>query len=87
MTNPMSSVSFRIDSDVKYQAERLFSRLGLTMTTAFNIFLRQSIREGGLPFPITTTTPTPEAMVAMLEAEKIARSPSARRYGAEAYAS
>ncbi len=85
MTNPMSSVSFRIDSDVKYQAERLFSRLGLTMTTAFNIFLRQSIREGGLPFPITTT-PAPEAMVAMLEAEKIARSPSTRRYGTESFA-
>ena len=42
----ISNVSFRIDSDLKAQADTLFSQLGMNMTTAFNIFLRQSVREG-----------------------------------------
>ena len=47
------NVSFRIDSDLKAQADTLFSQLGMNMTTAFNIFLRQSVREGRIPFDIT----------------------------------
>ena len=39
----ISNVSFRIDSDLKAQADTLFSQLGTNMTTAFNIFLRQSV--------------------------------------------
>ena len=34
----ISNVSFRIDSDLKAQADTLFSQLGMNMTTAFNIF-------------------------------------------------
>lgn len=49
----ISNVSFRIDSDLKAQADTLFSQLGMNMTTAFNIFLRQSVREGRIPFDIT----------------------------------
>ena len=48
-----SNVSFRIDSDLKNQADALFAQLGMNMTTAFNIFLRQAVREGCIPFPIT----------------------------------
>ena len=48
----VSNVSFRIDSDLKAQADALFSQLGMNMTTAFNIFLRQSVREGCIPFDI-----------------------------------
>lgn len=36
-----------MDSDLKAQADALFSELGMNLTTAFNIFVRQSIREGG----------------------------------------
>ncbi|NLK69542.1 MAG: type II toxin-antitoxin system RelB/DinJ family antitoxin, partial [Clostridiaceae bacterium] len=36
------------------QAEILFEELGLNMSTAFNVFIRQSIRQGGIPFEITT---------------------------------
>ena len=52
MIKSTSSVSFRIDSDIKNQADTLFAQLGLNMTTAFNIFLRQSIREGSIPFNV-----------------------------------
>lgn len=53
----LASVSFRIDSDLKAQAESLFKELGLNMTTAFNIFLKQSVREGKIPFDISLQSP------------------------------
>lgn len=50
----MAQINIRIDDVLKEKAELLFEDLGLNMTTAFNIFIRQSIREGGIPFEITT---------------------------------
>ena len=49
-------------------------------TTAFNIFVRQSIREGGIPFEISINQPNKEAIAAMLEAERIAKDPSVKGY-------
>ena len=49
-----TSINIRIDEDVKKQAERLFADMGLNMTTAVNIFVRQSLRQGCIPFVITT---------------------------------
>ena len=46
--------NIRIDDNLKEQAEILFEELGLNMSTAFNVFIRQSIRQGGIPFEITT---------------------------------
>ena len=42
----------RIDTIVKEQANDLFSNLGIDMSSAVNIFLRQCILHGGLPFPV-----------------------------------
>ena len=46
------SISIRLDSEVKEQAQRVFSNLGMDMTTAINIFLRQAIQYQGLPFDV-----------------------------------
>ena len=75
-----SNVSFRIDRKLKEQADNLFSSLGMNMTTAFNIFLRQSVREGRIPFEITLKSPNAETIAAMLEAEKIASDPLVKGY-------
>jgi len=80
MVKTTTNVSFKIDSEVKNQADILFSQLGLNMTTAFNIFLRQSIREGSIPFPITVNTPNKTTVAAMLEAERIAGDLTVKRY-------
>ena len=80
MSNNTSNVSFRIDTDIKNQADKLFSELGLNMTTAFNIFLRQAIREGSIPFSITVNTPNTTTINALLEAEQIAGDRSVKRY-------
>jgi DNA-damage-inducible protein J len=41
-----------MDSNVKKQAQELFAQFGLDMTTAVNMFLRQSIRQRGIPFAL-----------------------------------
>ena len=50
------NVNIRVDEELKKQAESLLSDMGLNMTTAVNIFLRQVLRTGGIPFEITTRT-------------------------------
>lgn len=44
---------FRINPDVRKQVEEIYSRTGLSLTQAINIFIRQSINAGGLPFQAT----------------------------------
>ncbi len=48
-----TNINIRVDSEIKSQAQEVFSSLGLDMTTAINIFLRQSIRQHGIPFPVS----------------------------------
>lgn len=42
----------RIDETVKAQATSLFNDLGMDMSSAVNIFLRQCLLRGGLPFTV-----------------------------------
>ncbi len=51
-----TNVNIRMDEDLKKQADQLFNKLGMNMSTAFNVFVRQAIRNGGIPFEITTRT-------------------------------
>ena len=48
-----TSMNLRIDKTLKRDAEILFESLGINMTTAINIFLRQSVRDQGIPFKIS----------------------------------
>ena len=48
-----SNISIRIDSELKENANALFKKLGLNMTTAISIFLQMSINNEGLPFNVT----------------------------------
>ena len=52
----MAQVNIRIDDGLKEKADSLFEELGLNMTTAVNMFVRQVVRQGGIPFEITTRT-------------------------------
>lgn len=49
----VATISIKTDFDLKKKAEELFADLGMNMTTAFNIFLRQAVRENRIPFEIT----------------------------------
>ena len=79
----VSNISFRIDSDLKNKADTLFAQLGMNMTTAFNIFLRQSVREGCIPFEITINSPNAETVAALLESEMLMNDPSVKKYDVE----
>lgn len=75
------STSISIDADVKAQAQALFADFGLDLSTAINIFLRQSIRENCIPFTIQREVPNADTEAAMKEAEEMAKNPSAyKRY-------
>ncbi len=69
-----------MDSDIKKQCETLYGELGVNLTTAINVFLRQSLRVGGFPFEVKLEQPNKETIAAMLEAERIARDPSVKHY-------
>ena len=75
-----TNINIRMDSDLKAQADALFGELGMNLSTAFNIFVRQSIRDGGIPFESTLNHPSKDTIAAILEAERIAKDPSVKGY-------
>ncbi|MCL2577049.1 MAG: type II toxin-antitoxin system RelB/DinJ family antitoxin [Defluviitaleaceae bacterium] len=46
------NVTIRLDRDIKEQAEKMFNDFGMNLSTAFNVFARQSLRQGKIPFEI-----------------------------------
>ena len=62
-----SATNLSIDSDIKQPCIDLFADLGMDLSTAVNIFLRQSLRAQGFPFVITREDPNEESINAMNE--------------------
>lgn len=67
-----TNLNIRIDKEVKLQAEKIFDALGLNMTTAVNIFLRQAIRENGIPFEVKLNVPNETTAAAIAEGRALA---------------
>lgn len=72
--------SVRIDSELKKQCEALYGELGMNLTTAINVFLRQSLRSGGFPFAVKLDGYNKETVKAMQEAVALSDDPYAKRY-------
>lgn len=66
-----SPTQIRIDSNVKTEANELFKKLGIDMSSAVNIFLRQCVLHGGLPFKVEIPKYNAETLAAMEEARDI----------------
>jgi DNA-damage-inducible protein J len=64
------NVTFRVDDELKKQADALFSDLGMSLSTAFNVFLRQSVREQQIPFAVSKNVPNAVTLAAMDAAEQ-----------------
>jgi DNA-damage-inducible protein J len=63
-----TNLNIRINKDLKERAEAFFCELGLNMSSAFNIFIRQALREGKIPFEISLASDSfysPENLVAL----------------------
>ena len=68
------NMNIRMDKATKIQAERLFAEFGLNMTTAINMFLKQSVREQRIPFELKTHIPNAETIEAIQEVEEMKKS-------------
>lgn len=66
-----TNISIRMDTELKKQAEAMLSDMGLNMTTAMNMFLRQVVRQGRIPFEIATDIPNAETIAAIKEMDDI----------------
>ena len=66
----MSATTINIDEETKKEAQELFKDLGMNLTTAINIFLKQAIRERGLPFYVGQAKYKDEVYQAMKDAEQ-----------------
>lgn len=76
-----TNLTIRLDSDLKKDCEALYAELGMSLSTAINVFLRQSLRKGGLPFDARLDDqPNRTTIEAMLEAERIAKDPTVKGY-------
>ena len=64
---PKVSTNINLDTELKKSAQELFSDLGLDLTTAVTLFLKQSVREQAIPFEIRRDKPNPETIAAMDE--------------------
>lgn len=53
MENKTSAINIQIDSNVKKEATMVLTELGLSMSTAINLFLKQVIKKNGIPFEVT----------------------------------
>lgn len=64
------STNIKIDPELKEQAQELFESLGMNLTTAVNVFLRQSVREQAIPFRIGEPVPNAETLQAIRDARR-----------------
>lgn len=60
-----TNLNIRVDEELKRQAEAIFAELGLNMSTAMNMFLRYSVRYGGIPFELRIEKPNAETLAAI----------------------
>ena len=75
-----TNLNIRTDKEIKEAAEKIYSSLGLNMTTAINMFLRASIRESGIPFDLKLDIPSDETIKAIEEGRMIAKDKNVTAY-------
>ena len=65
------NMSFRVDKNLKKQADELFRNLGMNTSVALNMFLTQSVREQSIPFIPSMEVPNARLISAIEEVEAI----------------
>lgn len=71
MANLTSAINIQVDSETKKAASEILNDLGLSMSTAINVFLKQVIKNNGLPFEVKNPKPSKELLEALKEGEVI----------------
>lgn len=65
-----STITVRVDEKVKKEAGHIFKEVGMDMSTAINIYLKQVIRSNGIPFPVSADIPNEITLKAIKAAEE-----------------
>lgn len=78
--NNMTNMNIRTDKDIKAAAEHIYEELGLNLSTAVNMFLRQTIRVNGIPFELKLDVPNETTKAAISEGRRLAHDSSAKGY-------
>ena len=65
-----TNINIRMDSDLKTQFEAFCADMGMTMTTAFNVFAKKAVREHRIPFEIGAEMPNAATRKAIEDTEK-----------------
>lgn len=71
----MANINIRIDQETKSKAEVVFSKLGLTPTTAIILFYNQVIRTNSIPFELKIDEPNQTTIDAIKEVEEMEKNP------------
>jgi len=71
-----TSMTIRMNREIKQEAQEIFAALGMDMTTAINVFLRQAIYYRGFPFDVRMETLNEETKAALEEVEQMKKDPS-----------
>lgn len=81
MPTNTTNLSVRLNTELKHEAENLLADLGMNMTTAINLFLKQTVRNQGIPFSISIKkVPNRETLEAIQEALALAKDPKAKTF-------
>lgn len=77
---PKINTNISIDADLKREAVSLFSELGLDLSTAISLFLKQAVREQRIPFEIRKLIPNRETIDALNEYKDMKDKEKYKRY-------
>lgn len=75
-----TSITIRTDKEIKDKVKNLYAALGMDLTTAVNVFFRQSLIHNGMPFELTLDTPNLNTISAFEEGDNMINDPSAQRF-------
>ena len=71
-----TNINIRMDADLKRQFEAFCADMGMTMTTAFNVFAKKAVREYRIPFEIGGDAPNAETVEAILDVQRMKADPT-----------
>lgn len=70
-----ANVNIRMDAELKRQFEAFCADIGMSMTTAFNIYAKKAVRENRIPFDVGGDVPNAETLEAIREVEQMKADP------------
>ena len=76
----MAAISIRLDDETKRRFDEFCNSVGMSVSTAFNLFAKTVVREQRIPFEIRSDIPSQHLLQAFKEAEAVANGAGNKRY-------